>query len=286
MPRSSDDGRRRRALARAGLVAALSVACATAARAAAPADAPPAAGCRGTVYLTLDTGNMRDAERIADTIRRHRVPATFFLANERTPQGDHALDARWAPYWRRLAGEGHAFGSHTFDHVYFKPARAPAAASATPQFGPQAGRTAEWDDGRVCAEIARVDDRFRQLAGRPLDRIWRAPGGRGPQPLFDAAARCGWRHVGWTDAGFLGDELPSERFPNDRLVARSIARIGDGDVLMAHLGIWSRRDPYAPMLDRLIGGLKAKGLCFATLAAHPQMREAAARPIPGPSASR
>jgi hypothetical protein len=34
---------------------------------------------------------------------------------------------------------------------------------------------------------------------------------------------------------------------------------------MAHLGIWSRKDPFWPALDPLISQLKAKGFCFATL---------------------
>jgi hypothetical protein len=40
---------------------------------------------------------------------------------------------------------------------------------------------------------------------------------------------------------------------------------------MAHLGIWSRKQPWAPaVLEPLIVGLKAKGTCFATLLEHPQ----------------
>ena len=31
-------------------------------------------------------------------------------------------------------------------------------------------------------------------------------------------------------------------------------------------------DPYAPMLDPLIGGLKERGLCFRTLREHPAYR--------------
>jgi hypothetical protein len=33
------------------------------------------------------------------------------------------------------------------------------------------------------------------------------------------------------------------------LLERALANIRDGDILMAHLGIWSRKDPFAPMLD-------------------------------------
>ena len=231
--------------------------------------ASPTPSCAGHVYLTLDTGNMRHAELIAQILQRRAVRATFFLANEDAADGSQALGAQWDGYWKARVREGHAFGSHTFDHVYFSAAATAATVRARPQFGPQAGRLQSWDRAAVCGEIARVDSRFRQATGRALDRLWRAPGGRGPQALFDLARSCGWRHVGWTPAGFLGDELPSERYPNDRLLARALASIRDGDILMAHLGIRSRQDPYAPTLDALIGGLQARGLCFGTIPEHP-----------------
>ena len=74
------------------------------------AAAQPEPACRAVTYLTLDTGNMRDAELIADILRRHQVRATFFLANELTPRGDHSLDPSWAAYWRARVAEGHRFG--------------------------------------------------------------------------------------------------------------------------------------------------------------------------------
>jgi peptidoglycan/xylan/chitin deacetylase (PgdA/CDA1 family) len=226
----------------------------------------------GTVYLTLDTGNMRDAERIAGILRRHDVRATFFLANEKTTVGDHSLDDGWAAYWRERVGEGHAFGSHTYDHVYFRGVAPDGRLTVRPQFGAEAGRTLQWDAKSVCAEIGRVDARFREITGRRLDPLWRAPGGRAPAPAMAAAKSCGWAHVHWAAAGFLGDELPSDRYPNDRLLQQALAGIRGGDILIAHLGIWSRQDPYAPMLDPLIAGLKKRGLCFATLRDHPDYR--------------
>ncbi len=233
--------------------------------------------CTGTVYLTLDTGNMRDAESIAAILRRHDVRATFFLANEKTPRGDFALDAGWEDYWRARVDEGHAFGNHTFDHVYFRgeaKARDGAIrALARPQFGADANRTLEWDGAALCRELERVESRFREISGRGLDPIWRAPGGRAPDSVFDAARRCGYEHVHWAPAGFLGDELPSDRYPNSMLLERALRDIRSGDILMAHLGIWSRKDPYAPMLDPLIEGLKKRGLCFATIREHPRYRK-------------
>ncbi|MET0507607.1 MAG: hypothetical protein ABWZ78_05410, partial [Burkholderiaceae bacterium] len=159
-------------------------------------------------------------------------------------------------------------------------------ASARPEFGDGAGRAAGWRADEVCAEVDRVDQRFRELTGRSLDRFWRTPGGRAPDAVYEAARGCGWRHVGWTEAGFLGDELPSEQFPNETLLAQSLRRIGDGDILIAHLGIRSRRDPYAPMLDRLLPALHGRGLCFATLAEHPTVRDPELRPLPEPGSRR
>jgi len=88
--------------------------------------------------------------------------------------------------------------------------------------------------------------------------------------LLKAAKACGWNHVPWSAAGFLGDELSSDRYPNQALLARALRDVRRGDILLMHLGIWSRRDPWAPaVLEPLITGLKAKGLCFATLREHP-----------------
>jgi peptidoglycan/xylan/chitin deacetylase (PgdA/CDA1 family) len=230
--------------------------------------------CKATVYLTFDTGNMSQAETIAAILARHRVRATFFLANERTPRGDHALDDAWAPYWRARVAEGHAFGSHTHDHVYFRPMARDGGPPivARPQFGENAGRTLRWDADALCSELRRVDARLRALAGRSVDPIWRAPGGRAPAPVIAAAQACGYAHVHWAPAGFLGDELPSETHPNAKLLERALRDLRDGDIVMAHLGIWSRRDPFAPMLDPLIDGLARRGFCFATLAEYPRKR--------------
>jgi peptidoglycan-N-acetylmuramic acid deacetylase len=217
------------------------------------------AACRGTLYLTFDTGNMRHAELIAETLARHGVKATFFLAQEETTRGDHALDASWAPYWRARVAEGHAFGSHTWRHGSFRSDRGERVRYRLPD-----GHSETLDAGAVCEELKRPDSRFQELTGHRLDPLWRAPGGRTTPNTLAAAQACGYQHVGWAPAGFLGDELPSDSYPNALLVQRALAGLKDGDIVMAHLGIWSRKDPFAPMLDTLISGLKSKGFCFST----------------------
>lgn len=228
------------------------------------APAAPSA-CKGTLYLSFDTGNMRHAETIAEILAAHAVKATFFVAQEKTFRGDHALDPAWASYWQARVREGHAFGSHTWRHGSFRA----DLAEGRVRYRLMDGTTEILDPTALCAELKQPDQRFAELTQRRLDPLWRAPGGRTTANTLAAAKACGYRHVGWAEAGFLGDELPSERFPNDALLRQALARLKDGDILMAHLGIWSRRDPFAPMLDPLIAGLKARGFCFSTLAGTP-----------------
>ncbi|WP_342114141.1 polysaccharide deacetylase family protein [Pseudoduganella sp. OTU4001] len=239
------------------------------------AEAAAGPQCRGTIYLTFDTGSQSQAGLIATVLKRQGVKATFFLANEKTVNGDYSLDQAWAGYWRERAAEGHAFGSHTFDHTYYVRDAANGKITVKPQFGPHAGRTQDWTPQQYCAELQRVDRRFEQMTGARLDPFWRAPGGKTSPRTLQAGKACGYQHAGWaTPAGFSGDELPVERASNAALLRRALDGLRDGDIFMAHMGIWSRKDPWAPAnLEPLIEGLKQKGFCFATLREHPDYKK-------------
>jgi len=224
--------------------------------------AAAAADCKGRVYLTIDTGHMEPAEEIAAILRKHDVRATFFVSNEPTKRGDSSLAPAWAGYWRARVAEGHAFGNHTWRHWYLRR----DVGEDKVAYVSREGKTELLDQAGFCGELAQVQSAFKQMTGRALDPIWRAPGGRTTPRSLKFAQACGYpRHVHWADAGFLGDELPSDRYPNELLLKRALANVKAGDILMMHLGIWSRKDPFWPQLDPLIAGLKARGLCFATL---------------------
>lgn len=240
--------------------------------AAAATGAAAAPACERPVYLTFDTGHMAVAPLIAEVLKRHDVKATFFVANERTKSGGSSLDDEWASWWHARVEEGHAFGSHTWDHHVWRADLPDGRMRFVPTAGPQAGRPQVLDAQQLCAEIKRPVQRLRALGAQAATLpLWRAPGGKTSPRLLAAARACGYTHVGWAEAGFLGDELPSERWPNEQLLQKALRDIRPGDILLAHLGIWSRRDPWAPaVLEPLITGLKARGLCFATLREHPQ----------------
>ncbi|MBI1889169.1 MAG: polysaccharide deacetylase family protein [Burkholderiales bacterium] len=230
--------------------------------------------CKGTLYFTFDTGSQSQAEYIASVLNRHHIKATFFLASEKTVKGDYSLDPSWASYWKARVAEGHAFGTHTFDHVYAVRDLSADRLEVKPQFGADAGKKRVWSHQQYCDELKRVDARFFELTGTHLDPLWRAPGGRVTSAALAAGKACGYAHVGWSPAGFSGDELSVEAASNDVLLRRALNGLKDGDIFVAHLGIWSRKDPWAPaVLEPLIRGLEKKGFCFATLREHPAYRQ-------------
>jgi len=250
---------------------------------AAPAISPVDAACAHPIYLTIDTGHMGVAPLVADVLARQGVKATFFLANERTqpvgsrPEGS-TLDDAWAPWWKQLAAQGHDFGSHTWDHVVWRADEA-GGFRVQPTAGPRNGQRLHMAPADYCEQLAQPARRFAQMTGQPMRAMFRAPGGKTSPALLSVAQSCGWTHVPWTPNGFLGDELASDRFPNARLLERALRNVREGDILLMHLGIWSRQDPWAPaVLEPLIVGLKAQGLCFATLRTHPQFARIGAAP--------
>ena len=240
-----------------------------------PANALAQKVCDKPLYLTFDTGHMGTAALIADVLKRQGVRVTFFASNERTQQGDGSLGNYWAPWWKARAGEGHEFASHTYDHVYWRG----DVKGIEPRFriqpssGAFEGREFTWDAKKYCQQIDYAAERLQDFTGKKTLPLFRAPGGKTSPRLQQVAKACGYEHVGWAASGFLGDELPSEKFSNDSLLKKALRDIKTGDILVAHLGIWSRKDPWAPtVLEPLLVGLKDKGFCFATLREHPSYK--------------
>ncbi|RYE39873.1 MAG: polysaccharide deacetylase family protein [Hyphomicrobiales bacterium] len=231
------------------------------------------AECSKPLYLTFDTGHMEVAALVAEVLQRQKVRVTFFGANEATKAGDGSLGDYWAPWWKARAIEGHEFASHTMDHVYWRADIGKPSAPVyrvRPSAGPRSGQEFNMTAAQYCEEIRRAADRMQSVTGKAPLPLFRAPGGKTSTQLLASAKACGYAHVGWAPAGFLGDELSSERVSNSTLLQQSLRTIRSGDILLAHLGIWSRKDPWAPaVLEPLLVGLKERGFCFRTLREHP-----------------
>jgi peptidoglycan/xylan/chitin deacetylase (PgdA/CDA1 family) len=219
---------------------------------------------------------MAVAPLMLEVLQRQQVKVTFFAANERTQSGDGSLGKQWGAWWKSAAQQGHEFASHTFDHVYWR-ADLPGAQTAfrmKATAGPREGQDVTLDAAAYCAEIDKAARQLEAFTGKKSLPLFRAPGGKTSPALLAAAQACGYAHVAWATAGFLGDELPSEKFSNELLLKNALRDIHSGDILMAHLGIWSRKDSWAPAnLEPLVVGLKERGFCFLTLREHPAYKD-------------
>lgn len=231
------------------------------------------AACIKPLYLTFDTGHMGVAKAIADTLDTHKVKVTFFAANERTQVGAGSLSDDWQGFWQQMVTRGHRVASHTYDHWVWRADVDETHFQFRPTAGVRAGQTLTASAQDYCEQLKQVSQRFQNMTGTAGLPLFRAPGGKTSTRLLAAAKACGYLHVPWSPAGFLGDELPSDKYPNTLLLRQALDHLRAGDIMLAHLGIWSRQDPWATgVLDPLLKGLIAKGYCFQTLDQHPQYK--------------
>jgi len=230
--------------------------------------------CKKPLYLTFDTGHMEVAPLISEILKRNNVRVTYFAAQEPSKTGDGSLGETWANWWRQEAMLGNTFASHTFNHVYWQADLPNERFIFKPSAGALKGQSLNWSSQEYCAELRHANQRLKEITGVEPLPLFRAPGGKVSNQLLSVAKTCGFAHVDWAPAGFLGDELNSKTFPNALLLSKALKNIRKGDILMAHLGIWSRQDPWAPAdLEPLIVGLKEQGFCFDTLSNHPRYKE-------------
>jgi peptidoglycan-N-acetylglucosamine deacetylase len=171
-------------------------------------------------------------ERLLDALAAAGARATFFV------QG------RWAEAYpataRRIAGDGHLVGSHTFYHARL------------PLLSDDGLATDIRDAERAIVESMGVDP-------RPWIRAPFGAGARDPR-LLGRLSDLGYRHVGWDVAG--DDWLPGRSA--DELVGIVVSgavACGDGGVVLLH----SWPDPTADGLAAMVGQLRAAGASFVTV---------------------
>ena len=209
------------------------------------------------------------APLVAEVLARQQVKVTFFAANERTRTATAAWATHWAPWWKARAAEGPRIRlAHLGPHLL---ARRPAGrrrrafacgASAGPRRGPRLHLDGRRSTARRSTKAAkRLQRDHGQEAAAAVPRAGRqdlaGAAGGGAEP---AATRtwAGRRPASWATS------CPARRASNDALLAKALRDVRSGDILVAHLGIWSRKDPWAPaVLEPLIAGLKARGLLLS-----------------------
>jgi len=166
---------------------------------------------------------------VLDELQRLEVRATVFL------QG------RWVEanpdLARRVAGDGHLVGHHSFYHAHM------------PLLS---------DEG-FDEDVRRAEGVIRETTGADPRPWLRFPFGAGADvwPLIDRLGALGYRHVGWDVEVYEWEPGRTVQEVAARGVEGVTAR-GDGAIVLLHT--WP--DPVAPALAELVGRLRADGARF------------------------
>ena len=188
------------------------------------------------VALTFDDGPWPvDTQHVMAVLRRFHVPATFFMVGY--------LVQRYPGVARAVAAAGYPIGDHSFDHPV-----SPALADLT--------------EHRISAEIGDAKDALTSVGVSPT--LFRPPGGSYDDDVVQEARRQGMRVVLWSvDPQDWRSNLSARE-----ITKRVLKHVTPGSIVLLHDGGGDAAHTIKA-LPAIIRGIRAMGLGFTTVPAHP-----------------
>jgi len=183
------------------------------------------------IYLTFDCGYENGyTESILDTLKKHAVPATFFVVGNMIKTAPGII--------RRMAEEGHIVGNHTNNHP---------------------DMSAISDQSAFQKELEELEALYFETTGEKMLPIYRPPQGKYSLTNLQQAKALGYRTVFWSLAyvDWYVDNQPSHEEAFDKL----LGRIHPGAIVLLH----STSQTNAEILDELLTKWKDMGYTFAAL---------------------
>lgn len=183
------------------------------------------------IYLTFDAGYENGyTAAILDTLKKRQVPACFFVVG-------HYLES--APELvKRMVAEGHLVGNHTNSHPDM------SAISTRDSF---------------LQELTTVEQKYKEITGREMAKIYRPPQGVYSQQNLEMAKEAGYHTFFWSLAyvDWYVDNQPTREQALEKLVGR----IHPGAIVLLH----STSATNAQVLDEVIGKWQEMGYTFGSL---------------------
>ncbi len=184
------------------------------------------------IYLTFDAGYENGCtEQILDVLKKHQVPAAFFLVGSYIRQHPDLV--------RRMVAEGHTVGNHTMHHYDMSKISDPDA---------------------FRRELEDLEAIYQEVVGAPMEKYYRPPQGIYSEENLKQAQRLGYKTVFWSLAyvDWKQDSQPSR----DAAFSKLIPRIHPGAVVLLH----STSKTNAEILDELLTKWETLGYRFAPVA--------------------
>lgn len=183
------------------------------------------------LYLTFDAGYENGyTGQILDTLKKHNVPATFFLVGNYIEKN--------ADLVRRMVAEGHTVGNHTMHH-------------------PDMSKISDMASFRK--ELEDLATAYEEVTGQPLSKYYRPPQGVYSESNLKMAQELGYKTVFWSLAyvDWKNDAQPTK----EQALEKLLPRIHNGAVLLLH----ATSETNAQILDTLLSTLEGEGYRFAPI---------------------
>lgn len=184
------------------------------------------------IYLTFDAGYENGyTPAILDTLKKHEVPATFFLVG-------HYLESS-PDLVRRMFEEGHTVANHTYSH-------------------PDMSKISSKDS--FYKELTDLEGLYKEITGRDMAKFYRPPQGKYSIDNLKMAKDLGYKTIFWSLAyvDWYNDKQPTREQAFERL----LGRIHPGAIVLLH----STSKTNSEILDELLTMWKDMGYTFGTLA--------------------
>lgn len=183
------------------------------------------------LYLTFDAGYENGCtERILDILKKHNVPAAFFLVGNYMEKN--------ADLVRRMVDEGHIVGNHTMHHHDMSKLE---------------------DRAAFQKELTDLEELFRTITGKELPKFYRPPQGTYSQKNLQMAKEMGYKTVFWSLAyvDWKNDAQPTASAAFEKLLPRTHS----GAVVLLH----STSETNAQILDELLTKWEDQGYVFESI---------------------
>lgn len=183
------------------------------------------------IYLTFDCGYENGyTEAILDALKKHNVPATFFVVGHYVESAPDML--------KRMIKEGHTVGNHTYHHPDM------SAISELSAF------QKEMDD---------VTNVFKEVTGTDMSMYYRPPQGKYSTNNLNMAKQLGYSTFFWSLAyvDWNVDKQPS----HEEAFKKLTERVHPGAVVLLH----NTSKTNGEILDELLTKWEEMGYAFGTL---------------------
>lgn len=182
------------------------------------------------IYLTFDDGySLKNTTLILETLRKHNVPAAFFLEGEFLNLHYHIIN--------QMVNDGHIVGCHTWSH----------------------SDITKMSDTALSNEILKFEARFQQITGKTLYKYFRPPMGFINQRNIRLLNKLGYTIFKWNVDYY--DYNRNYDKGVDYAYRQIISKVRPGSIILMHTLL----DSNAKALDSIITKLKSEGYIFSSI---------------------